>query len=48
MTVADFDGVLYKASNPGPADQKDTSKILVSLDLTFFHELEAHGVTEVG
>ncbi len=46
-TVADFDGVLYKVTNPGPEGEKDTTKIIVSLDLTFFHELQAHGVDAV-
>jgi len=39
LTVADFDGVLYRLSNPGG----DKSKINVSCSLKFFKELAAHG-----
>ncbi len=46
--MADFDGVLYKVTNAGDgAGGKDVTKILVSLDLTFFHELQQHGVDAV-
>eukprot|EP01147_Barroeca_monosierra_P004844 gene4844-6875_t len=37
MTVADFDGAMYHISNPNP---EDTSKILISISVQFFHQLK--------
>jgi len=42
VNFADFDGVLYHISNP----DKDRSKIVVSILLKFFKELESHGADE--
>lgn len=39
LKVADFDGVLYRLSNPGG----EKSKINVSVSLKFYKELQAHG-----
>eukprot|EP00049_Salpingoeca_infusionum_P017554 m.353425 g.353425 ORF g.353425 m.353425 type:complete len:298 (-) comp16764_c0_seq1:407-1300(-) len=39
MNAADFDGTLYRLSNP----EGDESSIIVSISLSWFHELEAHG-----
>ena len=44
MTVADFDGVLYNISNP----DNDRSKLVVSISLKFYKELQDHGADEVG
>ena len=45
VKVADFDGVLYHMSNlPG---DKSKSKILVSISLKFFRELQTHGADEL-
>lgn len=44
VTVADFDGVLYHISNP----DNDKSKLLVSISLKFYKELQDHGADEVG
>jgi len=43
ITVADFDGVLYKISNP----DNDKSKLNVSISLKFYKELEKHGSEKV-
>lgn len=43
ITVADFDGVLYNISNP----DNDRSKLLVSISLKFYKELQDHGADEV-
>ena len=45
VKVADFDGVLYHISNV-PGD-KSKSKVLVSISLKFFRELQAHGADEL-
>ncbi|CAH8601288.1 unnamed protein product [Schistosoma guineensis] len=42
-TVADFDSIVYTISNPN----NDKKKILVSIFIKFFHELNEHGVNEV-
>jgi actin related protein 2/3 complex subunit 2 len=42
MSVADFDGTIYQLANPGD----DTNIVKVSIGLTWFHELEAHGVRD--
>ncbi|XP_067649765.1 actin-related protein 2/3 complex subunit 2-like [Haliotis asinina] len=39
ITVADFDGVLYHISNP----DGDKSKIMVSISLKFYKDLQEHG-----
>lgn len=39
VTLADFDGVHYRLSNP----EKDKSKINISIALKFYKELQAHG-----
>ena len=44
VTVADFDGVLYNISNP----DNDRSKLVVSISLKFYKELQDHGADEVG
>ena len=43
VTVADFDGVKFHISNPGG----DKSKLLVSISLKFYKELQDHGADEV-
>jgi len=43
LKVADFDGVLYKLSNPSG----DKTKINVSVSLKFYKELEAHGTANL-
>lgn len=47
LTIADFDGVLFKIANPGPEDNKDATKIHVSINTTCFHELQQHGVQDM-
>ena len=44
VSLADFDGVQYKLSNPNNADK---SKINVSIALKFFRELESHGAKDL-
>ena len=46
VTLADFDGVQYKISNPGGGDA-DKSKINISIALKFYKELQNHGADEV-
>lgn len=41
--MADFDGVLYHISNP----DGDKAKLLVSISLKFYKELQDHGADEV-
>uniref|UniRef100_A0A671P0S9 Arp2/3 complex 34 kDa subunit n=1 Tax=Sinocyclocheilus anshuiensis TaxID=1608454 RepID=A0A671P0S9_9TELE len=43
VTFADFDGVLYHISNPSG----DKTKVMVSISLKFFKELQEHGADEV-
>ncbi|XP_056409669.1 actin-related protein 2/3 complex subunit 2, partial [Hyla sarda] len=43
VTFADFDGVLYHISNPNG----DKAKIMISIALKFYKELQAHGTDEV-
>uniref|UniRef100_A0A8C7C212 Arp2/3 complex 34 kDa subunit n=1 Tax=Neovison vison TaxID=452646 RepID=A0A8C7C212_NEOVI len=43
VTFADFDGVLYHISNPNG----DKTKVMVSISLKFYKELQAHGADEV-
>jgi actin related protein 2/3 complex subunit 2 len=43
VTVADFDGVLYRIANP----ENDKTKINVSVSLKFYKELEVHGANDV-
>jgi len=43
VTVADFDGVLYRISNP----KEDKTKVNVSISLKFYKELQEHGADEV-
>jgi len=43
LSVADFDGVLFKLSNPNG----EKTKINVSVSLKFFKELQAHGTETV-
>lgn len=47
VTVADFDGVLYRCNNPGAEGEKDTSKIHISIALKFYHELQEHGLDDL-
>uniref|UniRef100_A0A8I3X7F4 Actin-related protein 2/3 complex subunit 2 n=1 Tax=Callithrix jacchus TaxID=9483 RepID=A0A8I3X7F4_CALJA len=42
VTFADFDGVLYHISNPNG----DKTKVMVSISLKFYKELQAHGADE--
>jgi len=42
VKFADFDGVLYHISNP----DKDRSKLMLSISLKFYKELESHGADE--
>lgn len=44
VTLADFDGVLYRISNPGSSDK---SKINVSVALKFYKELQSHGADDL-
>ena len=49
VTLADFDGVQYKISNPGGgAGDADKSKVNISIALKFYKELQNHGADEVG
>ena len=49
VTLADFDGVQYKISNPGGGDKDaDKSKVNISIALKFYKELQNHGADEVG
>ena len=43
VTFVDFDGVLYHISNPNG----DKTKVMVSISLKFYKELQAHGADEV-
>jgi len=43
VTVADFDGVLYRISNP----KEDKTKVNVSISLKFYKELQSHGADSV-
>lgn len=43
ITVADFDGVLYHMSNP----DGNKSKIMVSISLKFYKDLQEHGADEL-
>jgi len=43
VTVADFDGVLYRISNP----KDDKFKVNVSISLKFYKELQQHGADKV-
>jgi len=43
VTVADFDGVLYRISNP----KDDRTKVNVSISLKFYKELQVHGADTV-
>jgi len=41
--ATDFDGVLYHISNPNG----DKTKLMVSISLKFYKELQEHGADEV-
>lgn len=43
VDFADFDGVLYHISNPNG----DKTKVMVSISLKFYKELQEHGADEV-
>lgn len=43
ISVTDFDGVLYHISNPNG----DKTKVMVSISLKFYKELQEHGADEV-
>merc|ERR1712117_784128 len=48
VTLADFDGVQYKISNPGGGDKDaDKSKVNISIALKFYKELQNHGADEL-
>ncbi len=44
VTLADFDGVQYKISNPADGDK---TKINVSIALKFYRELASHGADQL-
>lgn len=44
ISSTDFDGVLYHISNPNG----DKTKVMVSISLKFYKELQEHGADEVG
>ncbi|KAL3108516.1 hypothetical protein niasHT_015438 [Heterodera trifolii] len=44
VVFADFDGILYHASNP---DGGDKSKLMLSISLKFYKELQEHGADEL-
>lgn len=43
LSPADFDGVLYHISNPNG----DKTKVMISISLKFYKELQEHGADEV-
>ena len=43
FSAADFDGVLYHISNPNG----EKTKVMVSISLKFYKELQEHGADEV-
>lgn len=43
LALIDFDGVLYHISNPNG----DKTKVMVSISLKFYKELQEHGADEV-
>ena len=43
VKYADFDGVLYHISNPNG----DKTKVMVSISLKFYKELQAHGADKL-
>lgn len=43
LSAADFDGVLYHISNPNG----EKTKVMVSISLKFYKELQEHGADEV-
>ncbi|KAL5007359.1 hypothetical protein ScPMuIL_016165 [Solemya velum] len=43
ITIADFDGVLYHMSNPND----DKSKVMVSISLKFYKDLQEHGADDL-
>lgn len=43
ISAVDFDGVLYHISNPNG----DKTKVMVSISLKFYKELQEHGADEV-
>uniref|UniRef100_A0A2K6SL51 Arp2/3 complex 34 kDa subunit n=1 Tax=Saimiri boliviensis boliviensis TaxID=39432 RepID=A0A2K6SL51_SAIBB len=43
VTFADFDGVFYDISDPNG----DKTKVMVSISLKFYKELQAHGANEL-
>ena len=43
IKVADFDGCIYHVSNP----EGEKNKIMVSISLKFFAELEKHGAEDL-
>ena len=43
LSGLDFDGVLYHISNPNG----DKTKVMVSISLKFYKELQEHGADEV-
>lgn len=43
ISGVDFDGVLYHISNPNG----DKTKVMVSISLKFYKELQEHGTDEV-
>ena len=50
INLADFDGVLYHISTPQKDDDKskaDATKIVISISLKFYKELQSHGADEL-
>lgn len=44
---SDFDGAMFHISNPGHDKERDKDKVMVSIALKFFRELQEHGADEV-
>ena len=52
VNIADFDGALYRISTPDANDSSDkakadVNKIIVSISLKFYKELQSHGADEL-
>jgi actin related protein 2/3 complex, subunit 2 len=51
LVIADFDKVIYHLSNPDISDaepgKKDRTKLLLSIRLNFYKELQEHGADEL-
>ncbi len=47
VTLADFDGVQYRLSNPQGPEGPDRTKVNVSIALKFYRELSSHGAGDL-